>query len=959
MRAARAAKDLQAASRDLSDKLARLFREEVDSFNTGLGLQLSDDSKSWYTEYLKQKVLPLLRYVIRELCGQQPEYPGPFLALALAEQLGCNQPLLLELQTSFQLKKDTEPEPDPGAEADPLADRNAPTLTTTRSLPDISPPATTGSRRKSILKSPKVNFLKSQQSQEEASSPNVTQKRRGVSRSTLQLSASPLDLEEIKGYLRRVPMLAELSDKDIERVAVIAKTNVFEVDEPIVTFGQKTDELHIIAKGVGLISVPQAAGVLREGDFFGEAALQVASKSSHQLTAGGTQGAMTISVNRSAFEELSLYRRNIRREGAVKAGRAVTSDPADVSSPRTPKHRGAADTHCLTTGHRLVQGYVQTAEDRQMLSTSLKNSKVLNEIVGLTDEQISVIADSVHLIEVSAGDVVFRKGDIGNALFIVQEGLLKVQLGNNIEVTLRTGDAFGELAILYDEPRSGTIEAVRDCQLWVMPRDSFVEMTQQSAAKVLKEFCHIMSKIPFIAQNVDASLLHILAGMLEETTYFKGDTICLEGEDEGILYIIYEGECNYLTPESEATSEQSIQKGNWIGEEQLLNNTAHTRTAIVTSDAVTALALHKSAYELVVGASKDEQMKGNTLEEFQKKLFEMELHRRRKVTRRLSFKNLDAARHPITECSVVGALGEGSFGLVLLLRDKEAEVEYALKCLSKEHLQKENQTAMVKNERNVMRLMESPFVIHLHSSYEDSKFIYFALEVASGGELFDVFGDNNLWGSIDHVKFYTACVSLGLAHIHSRRVIWRDLKLENCLLDHKGYLKLTDMGIAKIVMGKTYTVCGTVDYFAPETLKQVGHNRAADWWALGVLVFIMVAGKSPFDAPEVPQIYRNIIKGFSKVEFPASFSPEAEELVKALCKKKPEDRLTMQRGGVKNLMKHRFFEGLNWEELQARTAKAPYIPSPPDYEKIAARKLSRPVDIQWEELVQWNGDYDQ
>jgi cGMP-dependent protein kinase 1 len=956
MRAARAAKDLQAASRDLSDKLAQLFREEVDSFSTGLGLQLSDDTKSWYTEYLKQKVLPLLRCVIRELCSQQPEYPGPFLALALAEQLGCNQPLLLELQTSLQHKKDSEPEPDPGSEADPLTDRNGPTLMVSRSLPDITPPTTTGSRRKSILKSPKVNFLKNQQSSDDTISPNVTTKRRGVSRSTLQLNATPLDLEEIKGYLRRVPMLADLSDKDIERVAAIAQTNVFEVDEPIVTFGQKTDDLHIIAKGMGLISVPQAAGVLREGDFFGEAALQVASKSSHQLTAGGTLGAMTISVNRRAFEELSLYRRNIRREGAVKAGRAVTSDPAgaDVSSPRTPKQRGSADTHCLTTGHKLVPGYVQTPEDRQMLSTSLKNSKVLNEIVGLTDEQISVIADSVHLIEVSAGDVVFRKGDIGNALFIVQEGLLKVQLGNNIEVTLRTGDAFGELAILYDEPRSGTIDAVRDCKLWVMPRDSFVEMTQQSAAKVLQEFCHIMSKIPVIAKNVDASLLHILAGMLEETTYFKGDTICLEGEDEGLLYVIYEGECNYLTPTSEATSEQIIQKGDWIGEEQLLNNTAHTRTVIVTSDAVTALALNKSAYELVVGASKDEQMKGKTLEEFQKKLYEMELHRRRKLTRRISFKNIDAARRPINECSVVGALGEGSFGLVLLLRDKEAEVEYALKCLSKEHLQKENQTAMVKNERNVMRLMDSPFVIHLHSSYEDSKFIYFALEVASGGELFDVFGDNNLWGSMDHAKFFAACVSLGLAHIHSRRVIWRDLKLENCLLDHKGYLKLTDMGIAKIVMGKTYTVCGTVDYFAPETLKQVGHNRAADWWALGVLLFIMVAGKSPFDAPEVPQIYRNIIKGFSKVEFPVSFSSEAEELVKALCKKKPEDRITMQRGGVKNLMTLPFFE-----ELQARRATAPYIPPPPDYEKIAARKLSRPVDIQWQELVQWNGDYDQ
>merc|ERR1712151_234582 len=133
-------------------------------------------------------------------------------------------------------------------------------------------------------------------------------------------------------------------------------------------------------------------------------------------------------------------------------------------------------------------------------------------------------------------------------------------------------------------------------------------------------------------------------------------------------------------------------------------------------------------------------------------------------------------------------------------------------------------------------------------------------------------------------------------HMHSRRVIYRDLKLENCLLTLQGYLKLTDLGIGKVCVGKTYSVCGTADYFAPETLRQIGHNRAVDWWAAGVLLFIMLSGRSPFDAPEVPQIYKNIIKGMSKVAFPSPCPSDAKDVVRALCKKKPEDRLPMQKG---------------------------------------------------------------
>ncbi|CAE8594650.1 unnamed protein product, partial [Polarella glacialis] len=228
-----------------------------------------------------------------------------------------------------------------------------------------------------------------------------------------------------------------------------------------------------------------------------------------------------------------------------------------------------------------------------------------------------------------------------------------------------------------------------------------------------------------------------------------------------------------------------------------------------------------------------------------------------------------------------------------------------------------------------------------YGTWQDSVYVYLLQEPAMGGELFDVYNSQNLFGSLRHAKFYIACVTIGLQHMHQQRVIYRDLKLENCLVDSKGYVKLADMGIAKLVVGKTYTVCGTADYFAPETLKQTGHNRAADWWACGILLFIMIAGRSPFDAPEVSQIYKNIIKGFSKVEFPDNLPSDLTDVIKSLCRKKPEERVCMQKGGVENLKQMSFFTKFDWEKLDRRELETPWIPDPVDEAKIAAKKLSR------------------
>merc|ERR1712196_172183 len=240
---------------------------------------------------------------------------------------------------------------------------------------------------------------------------------------------------------------------------------------------------------------------------------------------------------------------------------------------------------------------------------------------------------------------------------------------------------------------------------------------------------------------------------------------------------------------------------------------------------------------------------------------------------------------------------------------------------------------------------DSDFIIRLYKTYQDKTHVFLLLEPCVGGELLDICNDRGLYGKTEMARFFLACVTMGLEHMHSKRVIYRDLKLENCLLDATGYVKLTDFGLAKMLLGKTYTVCGTADYFAPETLKQSGHNRAVDWWAMGVLAFIMLAGVSPFDAPDVMQVYKNIVRGFSKVTFPDAIPPEFMYLIKSLCRKCPEERLPMQKGGVGNITEHEAFkespscdDDLNWKELRSRKLDPPSKPNVPSDATFASKE---------------------
>ncbi len=206
---------------------------------------------------------------------------------------------------------------------------------------------------------------------------------------------------------------------------------------------------------------------------------------------------------------------------------------------------------------------------------------------------------------------------------------------------------------------------------------------------------------------------------------------------------------------------------------------------------------------------------------------------------------------------------------------------------------------------------------------QDSRFIYIAMEYVSGGELFTYLRSVGRFPS-SQACFYAAQVTMIFEYIHSKNVIYRDLKPENLLIDPEGYLKLTDFGFAKVVEGRTYTLCGTPEYLAPEILTNKGHGKGVDWWTLGVLLYEMIAGIDPFNDDDPMAIYQNILRGV--VKFPRKFDKDARSLVKHLLQADLSKRYGNLKNASQDVKNHRFFDIINWKLLFQKGVVPPYKP---------------------------------
>lgn len=271
-------------------------------------------------------------------------------------------------------------------------------------------------------------------------------------------------------------------------------------------------------------------------------------------------------------------------------------------------------------------------------------------------------------------------------------------------------------------------------------------------------------------------------------------------------------------------------------------------------------------------------------------------------------------------------VGLGSFGRVRLCRYKKKDKIYVMKILKKMEIIKQKQVDHVYSEFNILSVLNHPFIVQLVGmNFEDPKYLYFIIEYIQGGELFTLLRTRGSF-PLEQAKFYTAHIITIFEYLHGKNIIYRDLKPENILINKNGYLKLTDFGFAKYLDNeKTYTLCGTPEYLAPEIILNKGHGKPVDWWTMGILLYEMLVGIDPFSDDDPMQTYQKILKG--KINFPKDFDKNAKSLVKHLLTADTTKRYGCLKNGVKDILNHRLFIGYDWKNFVFLKMKPPYIPS--------------------------------
>ena len=272
---------------------------------------------------------------------------------------------------------------------------------------------------------------------------------------------------------------------------------------------------------------------------------------------------------------------------------------------------------------------------------------------------------------------------------------------------------------------------------------------------------------------------------------------------------------------------------------------------------------------------------------------------------------------------MVRTLGVGSFGRVKFAKYKVDGKMYAVKFMKKHEIIKLKQVDHINGERTLMQLVAHPYTVSMIGSFKDDRYVFIVMEVVTGGEMFTHLRKARKF-SDEVSKFYGLQVGSAFAFCHSKNIIHRDLKPENLLLTTQGYSKLTDFGFAKVVEpgARTYTLCGTPEYIAPEVLLNKGHGKPVDWWTLGILIYEMIVGQPPFCDEEPMGIYQKILAG--KIYFPKYFDRNAKALVKKLVTADLSKRYGNLKAGSDDIIKHKWFADIDQDKMLKGEMKSPY-----------------------------------
>ena len=290
-------------------------------------------------------------------------------------------------------------------------------------------------------------------------------------------------------------------------------------------------------------------------------------------------------------------------------------------------------------------------------------------------------------------------------------------------------------------------------------------------------------------------------------------------------------------------------------------------------------------------------------------------------------KDKEIKKVTLNDFKMLKVLGRGTFGKVCLVQYKATKKYYAMKKKKKNIILEHNQVTHTLLEKKILQNLNYQFLVGMDFCFQTQERIYFVMNFIRGGELFSHLHNCKYFGE-EKAKFYSAIIGLALEYLHTHGIVYRDIKPDNILIDEDGYLKLADFGMSKMLKDqeKAFSLCGTPEYFAPEIITREGHNKSADWWSYGILLYEMLYGIPPFYSKNTEKMFELITKAELKFPNKIEVSDYAKDLIKNLLIKDQDLRLGSE-GGFEEIRKHSFFKGFDFKALEEKKLKAPFIPT--------------------------------
>ena len=276
---------------------------------------------------------------------------------------------------------------------------------------------------------------------------------------------------------------------------------------------------------------------------------------------------------------------------------------------------------------------------------------------------------------------------------------------------------------------------------------------------------------------------------------------------------------------------------------------------------------------------------------------------------------------------ILKVIGRGSFGKVCLVEYTPTKEIYAMKSLKKDILIEQEQIENTLLEKEILQTIDHPLLCGLVFCFQTQERIYFVMPFLRGGELFQHLRKFRTFDE-EKVRFYGAQIALALQYLHDKGIVYRDLKPENILMDEQGYLRLADFGMAKKLKNneKAMSFCGTPEYLAPEIITGEGHDKSADWWSFGILIYEMLCGLPPFYVENLERMYEMIKTGPLKFPKKVTLSEDAKDLIKKLLDRNVKTRLGSNKG-IEEIKAHPFFSTLDFNMILQKKLPAPFIPA--------------------------------